>query len=179
MKRFFLAAAIMLCLFSLFSCGNEDLNIIAPSFDGGIYSGFSDVPSEYDTLQALEDGCYVIEDSKLLGGKEKWEKFLSDSSKGEDSFLRAVHFVEGEPYFTDIYYLDGVYQTFEKNHELGITEGKKFSLLRRLDGKDGIPEKDAYFYVLTDSEELTYKDVSWSFLSSDHRTVTYIPFEWL
>ena len=32
---------------------------------------------------------------------------------------------------------------------------------------------------LTDSKKLTYHDVTWSYLSSDSRTVTTIPFEWL
>ena len=43
----------------------------------------------------------------------------------------------------------------------------------------GNPKRENDFYVLTDSLELTYRDVEWSFLSSNLDTVTKIPFRWL
>lgn len=175
MKRFLLILFAVILFFC--ACGIEEAKV--PSYENDVYSGFSDVPVIYSAEDAIKDGCFVIEDGVLVGGRDKWERFLSDAESGKDSFLRAVHFIEGEPYFTDLYYTDSVYQTFEKNHERGITAGKKFNLLRRLNGKAGIPAKDAYFYVLTDSEELTYHDVSYALYASNFELVTDIPYEWL
>ena len=81
-------------------------------------------------------------------------------------------------YYHDLYYTAGKYRIFDLN-EYGISGGKEFRYLRKLDGIAGFPRREDCYYVLTDSLELTYHDVSWSFLSSSFETVTKIPFKWL
>jgi len=187
-----LVSALLLALL-LSACGDnkEARNILHD--DDGIYAGFSDIPKEYTAANAVADGCLVIDttqkaneygvnitDRQETYGYEQWQNFLEKSGAGENAFLRVAHFIDGVGYYHDLYYRDGSYTIFDCN-EYGISESKSFRYLRKLDGKAGsasAPEDDC-FYVLTDSAELTYRDVNWSFLSSDLSTVTDIPFVWL
>lgn len=157
------------------------------------YLGFSDIPEGYTSKDAADDGCLVIDitqkpneygalvtDKENTSGYEGWVAFTETASRGDDAFIRVAHFIDGVGYYHDLYYTGGKYTIFDLN-EFGVSEGKSFKYLRRLDGIAGPasdPKEDC-FYVLTDSLELSYDDVSWSFLSSDHTTVTKIPFEWL
>ncbi|MBE6538962.1 MAG: hypothetical protein E7671_05820 [Ruminococcaceae bacterium] len=178
MKKFFLVAVSVILIFGICSCTAQKESKI-PTFDeSGLYSGFNDLPTDYTPEKAVKDGCYVIVENSLKSGKDAWERFVKTSGKGIDSFLRIVHFIDDMPYYTDLYYYNGKYQTFEQNHELGLTVGTPFSLLRRLDGGI-IHEQSRCLYVLTDSTELTHYDVSSSLLSSSIDTITKIPFEWL
>ena len=160
--------------------------------DGG-YLGFSDIPDGYTAADAIADGCLVIDttnklnqymatvtDTQETAGYEHWAAFTDTASRGEDAFIRVAHFIDGVGYYSDLYYLDGKYTIFDLN-EYGVSEGESFKYLRRLDGMAGPPNdrKEACFYVLTDSLELTYDDVSWSHLASDLSTVTDIPYVWL
>ena len=122
--------------------------------------------------------------SKFLALQEEYKKKPEEKATAIDpeeaeqkknSFVRVAHFIGSRGTYTDLYYHNGKYAYF-KWDELGISEGKSFLYLRRL---ESAIDKNQYFYVLTDSMELTYHDVSWSYLASDASTVTKIPFVWL
>ncbi len=196
MKKFVAIILTAILTLSLFSCAEreEKGENIEISYNDGKYSGFSDIPDNYTVDDAINDGCLVIEtlddgtnvhgvEMRKTGrteGYEHWVSFLEKSQNGEDAFLRVAHFIRGTGYYHDLYYADGKYTIFDFN-EYGISEGESYSLLRRLDGMAGPVgnQKEAHYYVLTDSTELTYHDVSWSYLSSSISTITDIPFEWL
>lgn len=196
MKKFVAIILTAILTLSLFSCAEreEKGENIEISYNDGKYSGFSDIPDNYTVDDAIDDGCLVIEtldgDTNAYGvqmsktgrteGYKHWVSFLEKSQNGEDAFLRVAHFIRGTGYYQDLYYSDGKYTIFDFN-EYGISEGESYSLLRRLDGMTGPVgnQKEAHYYVLTDSTELTYHDVSWSYLSSSISTITDIPFEWL
>lgn len=193
MKKGMLALTALLLLLapSLFACNKTDV-CISYSEDGS-YTGFSNIPSTYTAADAIDDGCLLIHTvqgtneygatitkERETAGYENWQSFLAKAESGEDAFLRVAHFIDGVGYYRDLYYCNGRYTIFDCN-EFGISKGETYRYLRRLDGYAGpasAPKQDC-FYVLTDSKELTYQDVSWSFLSSDLSTVTTIPFEWL
>ena len=195
-KKLFIVALMTVMIMSLFSCSDKDEKgtEIDIAYNEGVYSGFSDIPENYTVDDAIDDCCLVIETlddgTNVHGvqmsktgrteGYEHWRSFLEKSERGEDAFLRVAHFIRGTGYYHDLYYSDGKYTIFDYN-EYGISEGESYSLLRRLDGMAGPVgnQKEAHYYVLTDSTELTYHDVSWSYLSSSISTVTDIPFEWL
>ena len=196
MKKFVAIILTAILTLSLFSCAEreEKGENIEISYNDGKYSGFSDIPENYTVDDAIDDGCLVIETlddgTNAYGvqmsktgrteGYEYWKSFLEKSQNDEDAFLRVAHFIRGTGYYHDLYYSDGKYTIFDFN-EYGISEGESYSLLRRLDGMAGPVgnQKEAHYYVLTDSTELTYHDVSWSHLSSSISTITDIPFEWL
>ena len=196
MKKFVAIILTAILTLSLFACAEreEKGENIEISYNDGKYSGFSDIPDNYTVDDAINDGCLVIETLDVgtnvhgvemsktgrTEGYEHWVSFLEKSQNGEDAFLRVAHFIRGTGYYQDLYYSDGKYTIFDFN-EYGISEGESYSLLRRLDGMTGPVgnQKEAHYYVLTDSTELTYHDVSWSYLSSSISTITDIPFEWL
>ena len=181
---------ILLTLFILLllcACQGERPSRQAPIYDAdGVYSGFSDIPEDYTVEDAAADGLMVIDSSldtdreSLAAGYEHWEDFQAAVAKGENAFLRVAHFVDGVGYYHDLYFRDGKYTMFESSPEYGITQKGPFQYLRKLEYEgDRENLQGSCYYVLTDSMELTYHDVEWSFLSSNLTTVTDIPFEWL
>ena len=163
-----------------------------PTYDPkGKYTGFWDIDEDGDPDEALARGCYVVDHSELIGGREAWETFLAKAEKGENAFLRiAIKLYpdqvdgdgiapEGTMFYDDLYYYEGKYYFFTYNGAGDIRSGGPYTYLRKLEGMSGNPKRENDFYVLTDSLELTYRDVEWSFLSSNLDTVTKIPFQWL
>ena len=195
-KKIFVIALLAILTLSLLACSEKEEKgeQSGIAYNDGVYSGFSDIPENYTVEAAIDDGCLVVETlddgtnangielykTGRTEGYEHWVSFLEKSQSGKDAFLRVAHFICGTGYYYDLYYTDGKYTIFELN-EYGISDGESYSLLRRLEGTSGTVsyQRDAHLYVLTDSTELTYKDVTWSFLSSSISTVTDIPFEWL
>jgi hypothetical protein len=196
MKKFVAIILTSILILSLFSCserGKKSENIEI-AYNDGKYSGFSDIPENYFVDDAINDGCLVIETlddgTNAYGvqmsktgrteGYEHWVSFLEKSQKGKDAFLRVAHFIRGTGYYHDLYYADGKYTIFEFN-EYGISEGKSYSLLRRLDGMAGTGEfrREDHFYVLTDSTEITYSDITHRLFSSSFVPGEIVPYEWL
>lgn len=195
MKKICLIIA-MLCLLSSCDFNSVDKNApISKKFASdikiefsadGVYMGFSDLPENYNSYKpetAMADGCFVIvcheEDDPVVDGREHWDKFYEDSGNGKNSFLRVVHYVNGFPYFTDLYYVDGEYREFELNHERGLLPWRPWKYLRKLDSK--INGKAVCYYVLTDDLELTYEDVMRAHTSSILEVINELAgkFQWL
>ena len=196
MKKYVAIILTAILTLSLFSCSEreEKGENIEISYNDGKYSGFSDIPDNYTVDDAINDGCLVIEtlddgtnvhgvEMRKTGrteGYEHWVSFLEKSQNGEDAFLRVAHFIRGTGYYHDLYYADGKYTIFDFN-EYGISEGESYSLLRRLDGMAGTGEfqREDHFYVLTDSTEITYSDITHRLFSSTFSPNEIVPYEWL
>ena len=196
MKKLFAIFLVLTLVFSLFSCSKtekkgENIDI---AYDGGVYSGFSNIPDNYSVDDAINDGCLVIETlddgtnvhgvclrkTGRTAGYEYWLAFLEKSQNGEDAFLRVAHFICGVGYYHDLYYSDGKYTLFDLN-EYGVSDGVSYSLLRRLDGMAGPAndQKEDRFYVLTDDTTVTYSDITRRMFSSTYDPDEVIPYEWL
>ena len=183
--------AILLILAILFvSCGQAEnvIDVEIPYGEDGAYTGFSNLPETYTAEDAERDGCYVVvsaldpndkeNDLGLVAGAEVWEKFYEDSQGERDAYMRVVHFVDGKPYYTDLYYVDGEYLMFDLNDELGLRAYAPQKYLREL--KEEINGLDATMYVLTNETEITYRDVEREFTSSsvyiDHKQFFWLGF---
>ncbi len=172
---------VFLIMVFLCSCDNTENDISSSYIVNGEYIGFSNIPKNYSVPAASEDKCLVIQTVKektvSTDGYNYWLSFVEKSSKGEFAFIRVAHFIDDKGYYTDLYFENGKYNIFTFD-ERGISKGKAFTYLRCLEGisMGGMRGK---YYVLTDSLELTYEDVTWSFISSNLSSVTKIPFEWL
>ena len=201
MKRYLILSLVALLLAaSLSSCrSNISDQTDDPSADlsslygeDGKYTGFSDIPEGYTADAAIADGCMVIEResdgtnvhgvelSKTVRavGEEHFKAFFDASERGDAACLRVAYFKDGvgSSYY-DLHFSGGRFTLFTLN-ENGLSESESFSHLRKLDGMTGPAgdQKEHHYYVLTDSLDLTYEDVSWSYLSSSVPTVTTIPF---
>lgn len=78
------------------------------------YTGFDALPENYTPDQAVEDGCFVVVGSNddnvksvLFGGGEHWQEFLEATGRGENASMRKVLFLDGTPFYTDLFYVDG------------------------------------------------------------------------
>lgn len=195
-----LLAVMVLTVVCLTACGltppiksgEQEASVKIPTYDEkGNYTGFADIAEDGDPEKALARGCYVVDRSKLLGGEEAWKEFVAKAENGENAFLRVTAKIysdevvmdgvstEGTMFYDDLYYYEGKYYFFTYNGADDIRTRGPFTYLRELTGVSGNPAKERNMYVLTDSLELTYHDVEWSFLSSNLDSVTKIPFEWL
>ncbi|MBQ8813267.1 MAG: hypothetical protein IJZ85_02045 [Lachnospiraceae bacterium] len=190
-----LLAAVILTVGCLTACGKPEqteTQVKIPTYDEkGNYIGFADIAEDGDPDKALARGCYVVDHSKLYGGSEAWENFVAKAEAGENAFLRVAIKIypdevdmdsvsgEGTMFYDDLYYYEGKYYYFCYNGADDIRADGPYTYLRELTGVSGNPAKERNMYVLTDSLELTYDDVEWSFLSSNLETVTKIRFQWL
>ena len=172
-----------LCLCGLAACAGPERDLCRLFSEDGKYTGFENMP-EYDTPEAaLKDGCLVVAsdaDGKgaLYGGAELWTQFLSDSGKGKDAFLRIITFIDGTPHACDLLYTGGAYHDFDA--EWTDLSDRPYQYLRKLTGTAGSPPKDTSWYVLTDSEDLTFDDAYLSFITDSTETMNSIPeFCWL
>lgn len=183
MQRIIALIMVILIATCLFACAGE--RYLPPTYDeSGNYLGFSDITESYTPEDAAEDGCLVIDsmgDDYTTSGYEKWKRFVERAEAGENAFLRVAHFIEGVGYYSDLHYYDGKYILFETNPELGTNKICEFKYLRCLEGNIGMPgeQKKHFYYVLTDSLELTYADVSRTIFASSAAMASDIPFKWL
>ena len=185
MKKILAIILILVIASGMASCASGKETNKTPTYDGeGNYLGFSDITESYTPEDAAEDGCLVIDsigDDYTTSGYEKWERFVERAEAGENAFLRVVHFIDGVGYYSDLHYYDGKYILFETNPELGTNKICEFKYLRCLEGNIGMPgeQKKHFYYVLTDSLELTYADVSRTIFASSAAMASDIPFKWL
>jgi hypothetical protein len=176
-----LPALLVFILLCLTGCRQGIAEKPGFQFDSeGIYAGFSSVPDRYTIEQAIKDGCYIsdweTEEDLRAANNRVWEEFLAVSGAGRECSIRFAWFLPEGNSYADLYYKDGTFHYFQSDCPAA---DKGWTMLRTLTGEAGIPKKEQTVYVLTDSTELTYDDVTWSMLSSDTRSVTKIPFVWL
>ncbi len=171
MKKILCSVLCLIFALSAFGCAktNTDNNTPAKdteaetsilAYDGkGNYAGFDNIPEGYSAEQAVADGCLVVDVTSEENGKAKvsgsevWYTFLSKAKNGEETAMRAAYFIDGKATYEDLYFSDGRYTVFAYNDN-GVYKKSDFTMIRLLEKADGT---DA-FYVLTDSEKLTYED---------------------
>jgi len=190
LKRILALTLLFVLLATACSCGEKDTDAPRPSYDAdGVYTGFSDIPENYNADMAIKDGCvvishYTVSDTQpnVNTGYEHFEKFVQEAEQKKNSFVRVAHFINGIGYYTDLYYHDGKYLHFKFDDKSGPSNGESYMYLRRLDSEEN---KNHCLYVLTDSIDLTYSDVmqqkfSGSILpSSISRDPPHKPYLWL
>lgn len=187
MKKVCLLIAFIILFILPYGCSSQQHKPIFKLDKSGNYTGFLNLPTDYTPEEALEDGCFVVvEDSetdrtKLYGGKEHWKAFLKASTKGEDVALRVVSFLSEGIFYDDLFYCNGYYHHFyhDRNSLSDNSPDTPYLYLRELTGKLGIQSKDYTIYVLTNSLELTYKDVIGTFASSSMEVIRKRDFDWL
>ncbi len=123
-------------------------------------------PDNYTMDQAVDDGCYVLDNLSVHGGQKNWEDFLDTSKKDKSSHLRIVEYFDDEYYFIDLLYYQRYYYKFDSS----ATEYResKFKHILELNGSMPNAAKGDIWCILTDNENLTYKEVTGKILSSQH-----------
>lgn len=147
------------------------------------------LPELYGAEQAAIDGCFVQADGVARDNKELFRRFAEATYAGEPSFIRIINWYFGDDRHYDAFDLeyDGALYTITWL-ENGQRRSREFPYLAHFTGEKEAENVayDAYeHYVLVHDEQLTWKNVWGSLISShepsyiDHMTVysdyAYLP----
>lgn len=67
------------------------------------------LPEDYTVEQALNDGCFVIENNIMLNYENMLDEFINDTYAGKESSIRVADFADNSTIINDIVYKDGFY----------------------------------------------------------------------
>ena len=140
-----------------------------------------DLPELYGAEQAMIDGCFVQADGVARENKELFHQFAESTYAGEPSFIRIINWYYGDDPHYDAFDLeyDGSLYTISWLED-GQRHSREFPYLAHFAGEKEQENiaYDAYeHYVLVHDEQLTWKNVWGSLISShepgyiDHMTV--------
>jgi hypothetical protein len=169
MKKVFAFVIVVFMCLSQFGCyTNEQTKVSNITYrldSNDDYTGFRYLPKNYTAEQAQKDGYLVKVNFKTVSGLEAWNSFLKDSSQGKNAAIRIVNIWNETVYYSDLFFKDGNYRVF--NSDSNDLQDYKFTHLLQLTGTLPNAAKSGKVVIITDDENLTYKDVMWSYFSSD------------
>lgn len=91
---------------------NVKITIEHKNFNNENVIEISKLPLNYSVNTAIEDGCFVLKNNKVVSSDEKQiDNFIQKTKKGESSFIRVYSNYEGEITITDVNFEDGIYYT--------------------------------------------------------------------
>lgn len=102
---------------------NVKISIEHKSFNNENVIEISKLPLDYSVDTAIEDGCFVLRNNKVVSPDEKQlDEFIEKTKKGKSSFIRVYSNYEGEITITDVNFEDGIYYT----NAIVLDTGKKY-----------------------------------------------------
>ena len=180
MKKSSVLYFLLVSLFLLAGCNESNSEDTAPkfTFDQNIqYTGFQTLPTVYTIEEATKDGYLVNKDLKIIANEDLYSNFIETSSRGKNTSIRLIKFFTNEsskhPFYTDIFYEEGFYYSFDSSAP--TQEKEPYQFLLALKGKIGNPLMDSGFIVLTSDETLTFDQVILNMISSSMRVKENIP----
>lgn len=91
---------------------NVKITIEHKNFNNENVIEISKLPLNYSVNTAIEDGCFVLKNNKVVSSDEKQiDNFIEKTKKGESSFIRVYSNYEGEITITDVNFEDEIYYT--------------------------------------------------------------------
>ena len=91
---------------------NVKITIEHKNFNNENVIEISKLPLNYSVNTAIEDGCFVLKNNKVVSSDEKQiDNFIQKTKKGESSFIRVYSNYEGKITITDVNFEDGIYYT--------------------------------------------------------------------
>ena len=177
------SSALLLLLVSLFllaGCNETNKDNITPkfTFDQNIqYTGFQTLPSIYTIEEATKDGYLVTKDLKIIANEDLYSNFIETSSRGKNTSIRLVKFFTNEsskhPFYTDIFYEEGFYYSFDSSAP--TQEKEPYKYLLTLEGETGNPLRDSGLIVLSSDENLTFGQIIGAMISSNMSVIESTP----
>ena len=171
---------LVVSLVLLAGCNDTSKDDLAPkfTFDQNIqYTGFQTLPTVYTIEEATKDGYLVSKNLNIIANEALWTNFAEASSKGKNTSIRLVKFFtsdsSNQPFYTDIFYEEGFYYSFDSSAP--TQEKEPYKYLLALEGKMGNPLMDSGFVVLANDETLTFDQVILNMISSSMSVKETIP----
>ncbi len=148
-------------------------------YDGGKADSLTEKIEMANEERSKKEGyVYLRNDGELNGGAEEWEKFRD--GKVDMFTIREVTVDEKNPRELSVTRIirDGnTYKLFyDNNLRSAGPMYEEYKYLRKLTGRLSGAAREGCFWVLTDSLELTYRDVAWYYLTSNTEDRTKIKF---
>ena len=97
---------------------NVKITIEHPKFNNEDITEITELPFDYSVDMAIEDGCFTLNNNKVVSSNEKQlDEFIEKTEKGESSFIRIYIKQLGEEITTirDVNFKDGIYYVDEIN----------------------------------------------------------------
>lgn len=109
---------------------NADVTIKHREIDTRNFAKAKDLPKDYSTQNAIQDGCIVLENNKVISNNiDLLDKFIETTTKGENAFIRVYltqknNKIKGTS-IKDVEYYNGIY--YVSNYSLEGSEKSYFN----------------------------------------------------
>ena len=89
---------------------NINIKLKEPHINNSNFVRLEDLPKEYSIEDALEDGCFVVEECKVLSkNKYAMDELIEKANNNEESSIRIYDRFNNFVYITDLSYKDGLF----------------------------------------------------------------------
>lgn len=171
---------LVVSLVLLAGCNDTSKDDLAPkfTFDQNIqYTGFQTLPTVYTIEEATKDGYLVSKNLNIIANEALWTNFAEASSKGKNTSIRLVKFFtsdsSNQPFYTDIFYEEGFYYSFDSSAP--TQEKEPYKYLLTLEGETGNPLRNSGLIVLSSDENLTFGQIIGAMISSNMSVIESTP----
>lgn len=119
---------------------NADVIIEQRNNNSAEFKNINDIPDNYSKEEAIQDGCIVLENNKLVSNNiEKLDEFVEDTNNGINSFIRICRMysgnLNGERVIIDTEFKDGIY--YKTDYSLDNRNKKYYhSYTKKLEKKE-------------------------------------------
>jgi len=180
MKKSIALLLLIVSLVLLVGCIETKKDDAKPDFtfdESGQYIGFMALSADYTIEDATKDGYLVSKNLNIIANEELWTNFMKTSSKGKNTSIRLVKFFTAEsslhPFYTDVFYEEGFYYSFDSNAP--VQEKEPYKYLLTLDGNTGNPLRNSGLIVLSNDQKLTFDQVMGAMISSNMSVIESTP----
>jgi len=180
MKKSIALLLLIVSLVLLVGCIETKKDDAKPDFtfdESGQYTGFKALPADYTIEDATKDGYLVSKNLNIIANEALWTNFVETSSKGKNTNIRMVKFFTTEsslhPFYTDVFYEDGFYYSFDSSAP--VQEKEPYKYLLTLDGNTGNPLRNSGLIVLSNDQKLTFDQIMRAMISSNMSVIESTP----
>ena len=161
-RKIFGATTLFLLFISLCACSEIDkTGVNLPN-----YVNFNQLTDGYGVENAVDDGCVVLADSKLISGGDMWNSFITTIEKKQACCVRIARFysIEDNLCLIDLSYVDS---SFSVNTSDGFSATYKYlnkyeTNVKSSDSGHSIIE----CFVLVNQKNITYQEIERAMTSS-------------
>lgn len=115
---------------------NISIELIEPHIKNSTFVSLEELPKKYSIEEALEDGCFVVEECKVLS-KNKYaiDELIEKAKNNEESSIRIYDKFNNFVYISDLSYKDGIFirntmSSQDNFEEVNTSSGKYLSKVK-------------------------------------------------
>lgn len=115
---------------------NISIKLIEPHIKNSTFVSLEELPKKYSIEEAIEDGCFVVEECKILSkNKYALDELIEKAKNNEESSIRIYDKFNDFVYITDLSYKDGIFirntmSSLDNFEEVNTSSGKYLSKVK-------------------------------------------------